>query len=461
MADPAGDEKITIEWGDLNTRKVDQRLREQEALARNRQQADRVPVASDHEKQRRGLFSHPAVVMALFGLLGGLLAWGARESFRLRTDLRAEADIHREELRKLDDKDTAVDKALAKDRDELEKVAKLNPDDADKFKQEAANIESKAATAKTETQAARDELLREYGDNPYFKTYADTKLTPAEKATAIADLDKQEAPRKFISSLASFGLTGMFIAICLAVAEPLTAGNKPAAVLNGLLGAVLGLIGGAAASFFFDKIYQMMTAGQSAAGGLDSHQIIARSVSWGVLGLFLAVGPAVAFRNAKKLVIGIIGGSIGGLVGGAVYEPVFVSTGGIEWVSWLIALALIGLTAGLATGLIENAAKNGWVKVTAGLIAGKQFILYRNPTFIGSGPECPIYLFRDPKVGKRHAAIHVVPGGFELENLPLGDVTLVNDKPVSRTKLKTGDVIGVGGTRFEFHEKKREKKAIA
>ena len=110
------------------------------------------------------------------------------------------------------------------------------------------------------------------------------------------------------------------------------------------------------------------------------------------------------------------------------------------------------------TGLIENAAKNGWVKVTAGLIAGKQFILYRNPTFIGSGPECPIYLFRDPKVGKRHAAIHVVPGGFELENLPLGDVTLVNDKPITRSKLKGGDVIAVGGTTFEFHEKKREKK---
>jgi hypothetical protein len=460
MADPAGDEKITIDWGDLNTRKVDQRLREQEALARNRQQADRVPVAADHENHRRGILSHPAVVMALFGLLGGLLAWGARESFRLRTDLRAEADIHRDELRRLDDKDTAVDKVLAKEH-ELEKVANLTPEDAGRYRQEIADADAKAATAKKQTQDARDELLREYGDNPYFGVYADTKTTPGQKAAAVADLDRQEAPKKFIATLASFGLTGMLIAVCLAVADPLTAGNKMAALLNGLLGAVLGLIGGAAASFFFDKIYQMMTAGQPTSGRLDAHQIIARSVSWGVLGLFLAVGPAVAFRNAKKLVIGIIGGSIGGLVGGAVYEPVFVSTGGVEWVSWLIALALIGLTAGLATGLIENAAKNGWVKVTAGLIAGKQFILYRNPTFIGSGPECPIYLFRDPKVGKRHAAIHVVPGGFELENLPLGGVTLVNDKPVSRTKLKTGDVIGVGGTRFEFHEKKRERKSVA
>jgi predicted component of type VI protein secretion system len=112
----------------------------------------------------------------------------------------------------------------------------------------------------------------------------------------------------------------------------------------------------------------------------------------------------------------------------------------------------------MGTGLIENAAKNGWVKVTAGLIAGKQFILYRNPTFIGSGPECPIYLFRDGQVGKRHAAIHIVPGGFELENLPLGSQTLVNGKPITRARLRSGDEIKIGMTSFRFQEKAREHK---
>jgi predicted component of type VI protein secretion system len=103
--------------------------------------------------------------------------------------------------------------------------------------------------------------------------------------------------------------------------------------------------------------------------------------------------------------------------------------------------------------LIENAAKGGWLKVTAGLITGKQFILYRNPTFIGSGPECPIYLFRDPKVGKRHAAVHIVLGGFEIENLPLGADTLINGKSVKRARLRAGDVIQVGATKFLFQEK--------
>lgn len=158
-------------------------------------------------------------------------------------------------------------------------------------------------------------------------------------------------------------------------------------------------------------------------------------------------------RRWKALVIlGLLGGLVGGLVGGAVYDPLALFTERPE-VSRLIALCAIGVFAGATTGVIEDAAKSGWVRVIAGLIAGKQFILYRNPTFIGSGPDCQIYLFKDDKVGRRHAAIHVVPGGFELEDLPLGAPTLVNDRPVRRARLRHGDRIAVGSTTFLFQEK--------
>jgi hypothetical protein len=147
---------------------------------------------------------------------------------------------------------------------------------------------------------------------------------------------------------------------------------------------------------------------------------------------------------------------VGGLVGGALFDRVAAVTEGNQHLSRLVALLAIGVVAGAATGLIENAAKSGWLKVTAGLIAGKQFILYRNPTFIGSGPECQIYLFRDPEVGRRHAAVHIVPGGFELENLPMGGMTFVNDKPVERARLRSGDKIQIGATSFAFQEKAKD-----
>jgi hypothetical protein len=171
------------------------------------------------------------------------------------------------------------------------------------------------------------------------------------------------------------------------------------------------------------------------------------------MGLFLTAGTGLVLRSRRKLLTGLAGGLVGGLVGGAAYDPLAAATGWPE-LGGLLALCAIGATAGGATGLIENAAKRGWVRVTAGLIAGKQFILYRNPTFIGSGPDCQIYLFKDDKVGRRHAAIHLVPGGFELEDLPLGAPTLVNGKPAKRARLRHGDRIGVGATTFLFQEKK-------
>jgi hypothetical protein len=91
----------------------------------------------------------------------------------------------------------------------------------------------------------------------------------------------------------------------------------------------------------------------------------------------------------------LIGGLIGGLVGGALYEP--MKHIGSEHLSRLIAIIAIGFIAGIASGIIENVVKTGWVKVIAGMIAGKQFVLYRNPTYIGSSPQSHIYLFKDPE----------------------------------------------------------------
>jgi hypothetical protein len=140
------------------------------------------------------------------------------------------------------------------------------------------------------------------------------------------------------------------------------------------------------------------------------------------------------------------------LIGGLLIAPVTKVTD-TPTLARAIALIAIGLIAGLATGLIENAAKTGWLKVIQGFIAGKQFILYRATTYIGAAPDCHVYLFKDPAIGRRHAAVHIVPGGFDLEDLPLGTPTFVNGKAVSRVRLRNGDQIQVGQTAFTFQEK--------
>jgi hypothetical protein len=408
------DDKIKIEWDDLKTRKVDQRLKEQEAVERNRRQAELNPLmAAPTGPARTSIWYNSIFMMACFGLLGGLLAWGASELLRY-PDPRIEAEVGRHEMIEL-----------------LSRQAAGDPN-------AAAGIRN---------------LKDEYANNPFFVVQMEDK--PAqEKLADLVAVEQQQHLKRFLANLIAFGLSGMLIAACLSAAEKIVDRNYSGAILNGFVGAAAGLVGGVIVSLFFNRLL-ITLRGNAPKDELSSTLVLAHSVSWGVVGLFLTIAPGLMMRNGKKLAIGLLGGIVGGLIGGAIYDPIFFYSQGNEHLSRLATLLTIGLFAGLGTGLIENAAKNGWLKVTAGLIAGKQFILYRNPTFIGSGPECPIYLFKDPQVGKRHAALHIVPGGFELENLPLGNDTLVNGKPISRSRLKGGDAIQIGGTVFLFQEKTR------
>jgi hypothetical protein len=214
---------------------------------------------------------------------------------------------------------------------------------------------------------------------------------------------------------------------------------------------MLGLFGGVIVSLFVDRLHQAL--GGSDAAELATHQqLLATAIKYGVVGLFLTIAPGVLMRSTKKLTVGLIGGLLGGVIGGLLFAPV-AQWSGSAVLSRAVATVTIGLVAGLATGLIENAAKTGWLKVVQGLIAGKQFILYRATTYIGSSPDCHVYLFKDPGVGRRHAAVHIVPGGFDLEDLPLGGPTIVNGRRITRHRLRTGDQIQVGRTAFTFQER--------
>jgi hypothetical protein len=157
-------------------------------------------------------------------------------------------------------------------------------------------------------------------------------------------------------------------------------------------------------------------------------------------------------RSWKRFGIGLAGGFLGGLVGGFLFDPIALATNNVV-LSRLVAIVAIGLVAGLGTGLIENVAKSGWLRVVGGLIAGKQFIIYKTPTYLGSSPQCEIYLFKDSQVGPQHAAIHKVPGGYDLEDLRSATGTFVNGRQTSRVRLRHNDEIQIGATILRFQEK--------
>jgi hypothetical protein len=256
-------------------------------------------------------------------------------------------------------------------------------------------------------------------------------------------------------------LCGGILAGFLGVAEPFVERNWPMAAFRGALGILAGIVGGALVGSFIDALYRAVGGGKPDAGLLT--QITARAIGWAILGLFLSISAGLILRNFKKLLCGLAGGLLGGLLGGCLFDPIGKlvmratdSVTAAEVVGRLFGVVAIGALSGLATGLIENAVKTGCVRVIRGLIAGKQFILYRNPTCLGSSPQCEIYLFKDPGVAPRHSALHLVPGGFELEDLGSGLPTYVNGQPIRRRRLKNDDQIQVGSTVFLFQERRRQ-----
>lgn len=425
--------KIRVCWEDLTTRRVDARLKEQAALARNRAYAaldkDAVkPQEAAHRPGRLQFLYHAPVYMALFGLLGGVLAWSAGQLLEYKPARQEEAAI------------------LLKQIDEVKRLRERG----------------RGVTEQQIGQTVAN--MRRHGQsNPYFVIFDEPAASDAEKHRRVQELEAHERSRVRIARFLTYGAWGLLIALCLGIAEPATNRNLSAVVTNGSVAAAMGLLGGIAVALFVEGLYAALGGGGGGgdggggggdpSGGTAGHgQVMARALSWAVLGGFLTAGTGLVLRSFRKLAVGVAGGMAGGLLGGLIYYPIDAATGWSQ-LGLLHGLCAIGVGSGAATGLIENVTKRGWVRVTAGLIAGKQFILYRNPTFIGSGPDCQIYLFRDQKVGRRHAAIHLVPGGFELEDLPLGTPTVINGKPAKRARLRHGDRISIGATTFLFQEK--------
>jgi hypothetical protein len=405
-------EKLSISWDELNTRQVEQKLRQNDALERNRQYAQIDAPPEEDAQAKPSIWYNTIFYMCVFGLLGGLLAWGCGELLHLRPGPRIEA---------------------------LELMSNI---------QEINKAALAGKLTSIETDLALKEILRAGEDNPYFVVMSNPQYSMEEKEQRLSAYRNKDLWKDFIVNVLSYGIAGLIIATCLSMAEAVVDRNIPAMVINGSMGATLGLLGGVLVALFVDRLYRVL-AGPEGKITPASH-VFASAVTWGVLGVTLTLAPGVVLRNWKKLAIGSAGGLVGGVVGGIVLGVLAQNN---LHMSRLIGFVAIGVVAGAASGMIENAAKSGWLRVVQGVIAGKQFVLYRNPTYIGSSPNNQIYLFKDAQVGRRHAAIHLVGGGFEVEDLPLGGATFVNGKPVMRVRLRHGDRVTIGATAFLFQER--------
>lgn len=268
-----------------------------------------------------------------------------------------------------------------------------------------------------------------------------------------------------------FPVVASSIGLFLGAAEGLICRNPLRAVRCGAVGLGVGFVGGLVALVPTGMVFSITSEaalslwdeqpGEEMPGGLALLVLImGRGAAWSIAAIPAGIGQGLALRERKVILNGLVGAVLGGLVGGLLFDPislVLTTSDGQATYSRAVGFGAIGLFVGLFVGLVEGWTKTAWLLMQQGPLAGKQFILFRDSTVLGSSPKADVYLFKDDAIEPRHAVITNRAGRFEIEDCQTPDGTYVNGIPISRQVLSDGDQIVLGKTVLEFSM--REAKA--
>ena len=245
-----------------------------------------------------------------------------------------------------------------------------------------------------------------------------------------------------------------FMCIGYGMAESAVERSLQKAALRGLLALPLGVVLGFVFDFVANMIYGigLMICAQAGVQSARNPAIwITRGLAWAVFGAAGGTVYGIVGQSMKKAKYGIIGGLIGAGIGGMIFDPIFMAVHRAG-LSRAVGFALFGAATGVAMGWVESALKDRWLYVTSGPLAGKQFILYKALTTIGSEQKSDIYLFKDSNIQGQHAVIAI--SGARVQIKALG-TTYVTGSPVSTRVLKDGDLVQIGRYAFRYKERHR------
>ena len=235
----------------------------------------------------------------------------------------------------------------------------------------------------------------------------------------------------------------------LGCADGITGKVAEKAFSGGAIGGTVGLIGGFLGGASGQLIYSVLGGGRNASLGA---QILARTLGWGILGMFIGIAQGVPGKTMKKVLNGLIGGLMGGAIGGLAFD-FLCGVSNTAVIGRMFAITVLGGVTGASIGMVEEARKEAWLKVTEGPLSGKQFIVYDTITRIGSSPKCEIVLIKDPNVQAEHCRIVCKINVYYIE-CPQGCTIQVNGFTTNSGRLKFGDVISVGRSKLVYQDKK-------
>jgi hypothetical protein len=287
---------------------------------------------------------------------------------------------------------------------------------------------------------------------------------PAERAKMTLD---QLSARSHAAGLLLFPLVAGLIGLCIGAADGLVCRLPRRALLSGLVGLLVGFVGGFVSGILASIAYAPLTQlamRQSTEGAASLStfgfviQMLGRSLAWCLAGMAMGIGQGIALRSKRLLIYGLLGGVVGGLLGGLLFDPIDLILLGPDkpsahW-SRLIGFGVIGLSVGAMIGIVELLARDAWLRMTQGPLAGKEFLLFKDVMNIGSSPRSDIYLFNDPAVAENHAIIRAVGDECEIEARQNAYPIQLNNRALQRGRLRHGDNVTIGRTVFVFQRRK-------
>ena len=271
---------------------------------------------------------------------------------------------------------------------------------------------------------------------------------------AVAEPGFVDGPQHSWGNIVIIPVIITLMCIGFGVSESTVERSVRKALLRGALALPLGILLGFVFDMMAETIYAILL-GLCYEAGAQTHRNpavwIARGIAWMVFGAAGGVAYGIVGQSTKKGTYGVLGGALGAGLGGVLFDPIVMATH-VGAVSRAVGFALVGLATGVGMGLVESALKDRWLYVVAGPLAGKQFILYKSETSLGSRQESDIYLFKDVNILARHAVINISGARVMLQATGL---VLWAGQPVHSRVLQDGDLLQVGRYAFRYKEKHR------
>jgi hypothetical protein len=279
-------------------------------------------------------------------------------------------------------------------------------------------------------------------------------------------------PANPANPMASDGLQGMFVGLCIALGLSLVdalwnlslkqVGQVFLRVFVAVVvGCVGGLMGGILANWLVRGWLPLGILGWTLTGCLIGTSI----------GVFEVLSSLIRQKDmsgsVRKLVNGLIGGTVGGVLGGTlflllngVWKGMFSGKDAEKLLSPAsMGFVALGLCIGLLIGLAQVIFKEAWLKVESGFRAGREKILAKGEITIGRAESCDIGLFGDNAIERLHARILKKGNDYYVLDAGTSAGTFLNGQRVHRAELlHSGDAIRVGNSVLRFGERQKRKQ---